>query len=83
MVLRGHLDTGGIVGVQHGEVFRALIFENAGLGVGVGGERAMPVEMVRSDVEHDGNSRAKGLNGLKLKAGDFEDGSGLGGCPFH
>ena len=46
---------GRIIGIQHSEIFRPLVLKDAGLGVHVGGEGAMPVKMVGRDVEHHGN----------------------------
>ena len=78
----GELVGGGIVCVEDAVVFRFLIFKNAGFGINVGLERAMAVEMIGRDIEDAGNKRPKRLRGLKLEAGDFEDGESRGGSLF-
>src|SRR6185437_1304832 len=61
-----------IVGVQHGEIAGPLVFEDPGLGIGVGLKCTMPVKMVRGHVEYDGNFRTEGLDRFQLKAGDLQ-----------
>src|SRR5262249_35705261 len=63
---------GGIVLVQHGEVRRLLILEDARLRIDIGLKDTMPVEVVGRDVENDSDLRAEGLDGLQLKARNFE-----------
>ena len=58
----------GVISVEHREVLRLLVLKDARLGVRVGLERAMPVKVVRRDIQHHGNFRAKRLNRLQLKA---------------
>src|SRR5579864_5750873 len=65
---RSQSRTGRIVQIEHREVAGLLVLEDARLGVDVGVERAMAVEMVRRDIEHDRNFGPKGLDGLQLKA---------------
>ena len=43
---------GRIVGIQHREITRLLILEDARLGVGVGREGAVAVKVIGSDVKH-------------------------------
>ena len=66
-------DAGGIVGIQHREILRLLVLKDARLGVGVGLERAVAVEVVGRNVEHNRNFRTKRLDRLQLETGDLED----------
>ena len=74
----GQSRAGGIVGIQHREIFRLLVLEDARLGVRIGLERAMAVEVVGRDVEHHGNFRTKGLDRLQLEARYFQHHDGVG-----
>ena len=78
----GQSGTGGIVGIQHREIFRLLVLKNARLRVRVGLECAVAVEVVRRDVEHDGNFWTKGLDRLQLEARYFQNHYGVGFGPL-
>ena len=73
----GHSRAGWIVCIQHCEIVWLLVLKDARLGVGVGLERAVAVEMVRRNVEHHRNPRTKGLNGLQLETRYLEDHDGV------
>ena len=75
----GHARCLFVVGVEDGVIGGSLVFENAFLGGKVLVEAAVAVEVVGSDVEHDRDFRMKGLDGLQLEAGDFEDVVGVVG----
>ena len=64
---------GGIVGIEDREILSLLILEDAGLGVGVGLERAVAVEVVGRNVEHHRNFWTKRLDRLQLEARYLED----------
>ena len=74
----GQSGAGGIVGIQDREIFRLLILKNAGLGVRIGLEGAVAVEVVRRDVEHHGNFWTKGLDRFQLEARYFQHYYGVG-----
>src|SRR6266496_39710 len=78
--LPGHLDAGGIIGVEDGKVVRPLVLEEAGLSIRISFKGAMAVEVIGSDVQHHGNLRAKLANGLQLKARNFKDGYRVCSC---
>ncbi len=52
---RSHLNARLVVGIQNGEIVRALVLENAGLGGGVVLKRVVPVEMIGRDIQHHRN----------------------------
>src|SRR5207249_655352 len=62
-----------IISVQDCEIFRLLVFEDAGFSVDVSVKARMAIQMVRSDVENDSDLRAERLNGFQLEAGDFQN----------
>src|SRR5208337_1734668 len=66
--------TGAVVGVEHSKIRWLLVLENTGLGAGIGSEREMPVQVIGRDVEHNRDVRTECLDGLKLEAGDFQNG---------
>src|SRR5579863_7133601 len=69
----GHRDAGWVIGVEDSIVSGFLIFEDTSLSVHIGGKGVMPVKMVGRDIEHDGNSGMKSLNGFELEARYLED----------
>ena len=73
----GQSGAGGIVGIQDREILRLLILKDARLGVGVGLESAVAVEVVGRDVEHDGNFWTKCLNRLQLETRYFQHHDGV------
>ena len=70
----GHGHTGWIVGIQDDKVTGILVLEDPRFRGGVGLERAVTIQMVRSNVQHDRNLRVESLNRLQLKARHFEHG---------
>ena len=62
----------GIVGVQHREIARALIHEQARLRLGIILERVVPIQMIGRDVQRRADVGAKGLGGFELKAGQLQ-----------
>ena len=62
-----------IVPVQDREVLRLLAREEAGLGGGIGLERAVPVEMVRRQVDEAPDPRPELLHPLELEARHLGD----------
>ena len=58
----------GVVGGQHGHVVGALVAQDVGFGVGVGGHRLVPVQVVGGDVQHGGHAGTLPPN-LQLEAG--------------
>ena len=73
----GQSHAGGIVGIEYREVIGLLILKDARLGVGVGLEGAVAVEVVRRDVQHHGNFRTKRLDRLQLEARHLEHHDGV------
>src|SRR5580692_11979895 len=71
-----------IVGVQNREVAGCLRGEDALFGACVVGKRAVPVKMIGSDVQDDGNFGLKLDGTFKLEAGDLEHGPGIGSTFF-
>jgi hypothetical protein len=74
----GQSGASGIVSIQDGEVFPLLVLKNARLRVRVRLESAVAVEVIRRDVEHDGNFWTKGLDCLQLEARHFQNYYGVG-----
>ena len=60
-----------------------MVFKDARLGINVGFEGAMSVQMIGSDVQHHSDFGMEGLDGFKLKAGNFEYGNGVRRCCFY
>src|SRR2546430_3239539 len=52
-----------IVSIQDREVFGLLILENSCLGIDIGLEGVVAIKMVRGDVQHHRDLRAKGMDG--------------------
>jgi hypothetical protein len=67
-----------IVGVDHGPVVGGLAMEHARLGGAVGLERAVPVEVIRREIQQDGDPRVECLRRFELKAADLDDMKRLG-----
>ena len=65
----------GVIGIQDREVVGLLILEDAGFGVHIGSEGAMTIQVIRRDVQDHSDFGTKGLNGLELETGDFENAS--------
>ena len=74
----GQSGAGGIICIQDCEIFRLLVLKDARLGVGVGLERAVAVEVIGRDVEHHRNSRTKRLDRLQLETRYLEHHDGVG-----
>ena len=68
-LLRCHRFDQRVVGVDHPHGVRP---EDARLGLGVGGHRAVPVEVVLRHVEHGGGGRVETSDAVELEAGEFE-----------
>jgi hypothetical protein len=62
-----------------GDVVGRLVLEDAELGGAVGVEVAVPVEMVRCDVEEDGDARPQLVDVLELEARQLADDPRVGG----
>ena len=71
------LSGAGVVGVEHKEVVGGLRGKDTLFGAGVVLEGAVPVEVVRRDVEDDGDLGMKLLGAFELEAGDFKDRPGF------
>src|SRR5438034_2473908 len=69
----GQCNADRIVGVQNRKVVCLLVFKDAGFSINVGFESAMPIEVVRRNIEHHGNLGPESLNRLKLEAGDLQN----------
>src|SRR5437588_164487 len=78
-----HRHASRIVGVEHREIIPRLVLEDTRLGRHVDFESAVPVEVIGRDVEHDCHLGVKGVNGFKLKAGDFKNYDRLRLGPGH
>jgi hypothetical protein len=66
-----------IVEVQHCPVRATLVLEDSRFGINIRLEASVPVEMIGRDVQYHRDLRMKGLDGLKLKAGDFKHIEGI------
>ena len=73
----GHSYADGVVGIENGEVARLLVFENARFRVDVHFERSMTVEVIWSNVQHDGNFWTERLNRFQLKARNLKHDHGF------
>ncbi len=68
-----------VVGIQNGEIVRALVLEDAGLGGSIVLERVVAVKMIGRDVQHHRDLRMEGLDRLQLKAADLQHHPGVVG----
>src|SRR5262249_24929784 len=68
----GEVDASRIIGIQNRKVILLLILEDVGFGVDIGLESPVAIQMVGSNVQHDGNFRTKAADGLELKTRDLE-----------
>src|SRR5690242_17635955 len=70
---RPMLGAGGIVGIDHRQIVLGLVLENARLGPRVIFEGGMPVEVIRSEIQQNGDVRAKSLDQLELETAELRD----------
>ena len=63
-----HFHASRIISVQYRKVCRSLVLKNPGFGVSIGLKCAMPVEVVRRDIEDYRYFGTEGLDGLELEA---------------
>ena len=69
----GHRPNVLVIKGEQRDVCRVLMGEESLFGFGVALEVAVPIEMVRTQVEDDGDVGLKALGRLELKRRDFED----------
>src|SRR6185369_15680218 len=63
---------GGVVRIHHRPVVRALVREDARLGLPVLLEARVAIEMIGGEVQEHGHVRPKRVRPLELEAGDLE-----------